>query len=51
MTKNGFFPEFYDLKNVKISQRSLKICPFWPILATIYEFKSRFEKSWLRKEL
>jgi hypothetical protein len=32
---------FHDLKNVKIAQRSLKICQFWPILAIFYEFKSR----------
>jgi hypothetical protein len=37
---------FHDLKNVKIAKRSLKISLFWPILATFYEFKSHFEKSW-----
>jgi hypothetical protein len=39
-----------DLKNVKIAEKSLKIGQFgqfYPILATFYEFKSRFEKSWL----
>jgi hypothetical protein len=37
---------FHDLKNVKIAEKSLKIGQFLPILATVYEFKSRFEKSW-----
>jgi hypothetical protein len=34
---------FHDLMNVKIAEKSLKD---WSILATFYEFKSRFEKSW-----
>jgi hypothetical protein len=37
---------FHDLKNVKIVPQKLKICQFWLILATFYEFKSRLEKSW-----
>jgi hypothetical protein len=37
---------FHDLKNVKIAQRSVKICQFGLIWAIFYEFKSRFEKSW-----
>jgi hypothetical protein len=36
---------FHDLKNVKIAEKSLKIGQLLPILATFYEFKSRFEKS------
>jgi hypothetical protein len=39
---------FHDLKNVKIAEKdwkSVNFGQFWPILATIYEFKSRFEKS------
>jgi hypothetical protein len=38
------FNVFHDLKNVKKAEQSLKICQFWPILATFYEFKSHFEK-------
>jgi hypothetical protein len=44
---------FHDLKNVKIAEESLKIgkllsilAHFSHILATFYEFKSRFKKSW-----
>jgi hypothetical protein len=33
---------FHDLKNVKMAQRSWKICQFWPILATFYEFLITF---------
>jgi hypothetical protein len=32
----------HDLKNVKIVEKSLKIGQYLPILATFYEFKSRF---------
>jgi hypothetical protein len=35
-----------DLKNVKIADFFFKIGQLLPILATFYEFKSRFEKSW-----
>jgi hypothetical protein len=27
---------FHDLKNLRKAQRSLKICQFWPVLATFY---------------
>jgi sugar phosphate permease len=37
---------FHDLKNVKIAEFFLKIGQLLQILATFYEFKSRFEKSW-----
>jgi hypothetical protein len=40
---------FYDLKMWKKPKKVLKSVNFaqcWPILATFYEFKSRFEKSW-----
>jgi hypothetical protein len=36
---------FHDLKNVKIAAKKMKIGQFLPILATFYEFKSRFEKN------
>jgi hypothetical protein len=41
---------FHDLKNVKIAAKSLKIGQFLPILATFYEFKSRFEKNQSNQE-
>jgi hypothetical protein len=34
---------FHDLKKVKVDKESLKIGQILPILATFYEFKSRFE--------
>jgi hypothetical protein len=34
------------MKNVKNCRKRTKIGQFWSILATFYEFKSRFEKSW-----
>jgi hypothetical protein len=35
---------------VKIAAKSLKIGQFLPILATFYEFKSRFEKNQSNQE-
>jgi hypothetical protein len=37
---------FHYLQNLKIAEKSFKISQFLPILATCYELKSRFEKSW-----
>jgi hypothetical protein len=37
----------YDVKKRENSQEKFEnFGLFWPILATFYEFKSHFEKSW-----